>query len=88
VCHIASIYLVADGWYWLCVGTARQAADPGVRVEMPLRVLGSRGIGVSRERRAWAGGGFPVHAGGSSVEATDRHPPGGWAKGRSTCLCR
>jgi hypothetical protein len=25
---------------------------------------------------------------GSSVEATDRHPPGGWARGRSTCLCR
>jgi hypothetical protein len=26
-------------------------------LEMPSRVLGSRGIGVSRERRAWAGGG-------------------------------
>src|SRR6266550_7164526 len=70
--------LVADGWYGLCVGTARQAADPGVLVEIPSRVLGSRGIGVSRERRAWAGGGFLVPAGGSSVEAADRHPPGGW----------
>src|SRR5215475_1369204 len=29
--HIASIYLVADGWYWLCVGTARQAADVPIR---------------------------------------------------------
>jgi len=39
VCHIAtaSIYLDADGWYWLCVGTARQAADPGVWLA---RVLG------------------------------------------------
>jgi hypothetical protein len=29
VCHIAtaSIYPGADGWYWLCVGTARQAAQ-------------------------------------------------------------
>jgi hypothetical protein len=28
VCHIAaaSIYLDARGWYWLCVGTARQPA--------------------------------------------------------------
>src|ERR1700747_4456 len=41
---------------------------------------GCRGIRVSRERRAWAGGGFPVHADGSSAEATDRHPPGGMGK--------
>ena len=27
-------------------------------------LLGSRGLGVSRERRASAGGGFPVFAGG------------------------
>ena len=33
-------------------------------------------------------GGFLRHAGGSSVETTDQHPPGGWAKGRSRCLCR
>jgi hypothetical protein len=49
---------------------------------------GGRGIGGSRERRAWAGGGFLVRADGGSVEAADRHPPGGWAKGRSACLCR
>src|ERR1039457_4755562 len=66
----------------------RPAADPGVRLEMPSRVLGGGGIRVSRERRALAGGAFPVYADGRSAEATDRHPPGGWAKGRSTCLCR
>jgi hypothetical protein len=43
--------------------------------------VGCRGIHVSRERRAWAGGGFPVHADGSSVEATDRTRPGDGRKG-------
>jgi hypothetical protein len=59
VWHIAtaSIYLVADSWYRRCVGTARQVADPGVRWEMSSRASGSPGIRVSRERRAWAGGG-------------------------------
>jgi hypothetical protein len=39
VCHIAtaSIYLDADGWYWLCVGTARQAAFADVCRSTPGR---------------------------------------------------
>jgi hypothetical protein len=60
VCHIAGIYLVADGWYWLCVGTARQAADPGVRLEMPSRVAArpeltrpEPAVGDPKLRLAW-----------------------------------
>ena len=36
---------------------------------------------------ATAGGGFPVYADGSTVEATGRHPPRDGRKG-ATCLCR
>src|SRR2546429_8829443 len=35
----------------------------------------------TRTERAWAGGGFPVHADGSSVEAADRTRPGDEQKG-------
>jgi SAM-dependent methyltransferase len=42
----------------------RPAADPGVRLKMPSGVRGSGGNRVSRERRASAGGGFPVYADG------------------------
>ena len=69
-------------------GHSLPAADPGVRLEMPSRCWvvgesvfhanGEPGLAeVSRCTRT-----------GSSVEAADRHPPGGWAKGMSTCLCR